>query len=159
MLSGIDSVLSQTRSLQKSIFTSQENIGIDVLWKCLIDPIDDEAMRGCLNTLALVTKSASCDSVLVDFRLIFLKFNLLLHIISLVANPSTIAGETFVTQEQLVHCLNETCFLLDILPTLRTGYFALEAEKVRSLASRCSRTERFDYLTHACILRIPGCGL
>jgi hypothetical protein len=40
-----------------------------------------------------------------------------------------VSDKSVVTQVQLVHCLNETCFLLDILPKLRRGYFALEERK------------------------------
>jgi len=131
-VSFIDGALLETRKLRDATFTD-ESVSTAVWWECLVDAHDERSLRCFLYSLAERDEVEPGTSTFVTSRVIALKTDLLQHIISL-QTACLPPRRACVTQKHFAHCLRQSCFLLEILPKLRGGYFALHDGTVSSTA-------------------------
>ena len=120
------------QKLRDAIFKDENCVSKDVLWECLVDPHDEMCLRSFLLSLAGQSEADPRCSTSVISWVIALKRNLLQHAICLMTTNSLVNGAG-VKKEHFVYCLRQSCFLLEILPKLRGGYFALQDGTVRIL--------------------------
>jgi hypothetical protein len=116
------------------MYASHDMFDISVLWEVLEDLDENNTVKDCFTTLLDCRTQSAQDSALPCFRVIDLKLKLLKQVTSLlsVESPSLKSTAT-VLQNRFVHCAKTIVYLLDVLPKLRNGYFALQKVSVRHL--------------------------
>ena len=134
ILVNVGHALSQNDALRTKVFSGLY-IQLEVLWTCVVDPSDDAVVRQFLGSLVNALPTSPDNRNMSAMDVIDLRTNLVNHIISLIGSVPVAAVKTIVDRRQFVHCLREACYIIDILPKVRSGFFALPEVNVRTQRS------------------------
>jgi hypothetical protein len=89
-----------------------------VLWGSLLDIRDEEVLKESIKSYASGhTRQSPVMSRFEFSRFVNLQTSILRTLASLIANSE--GGTVQIEKNQFQHCTRMTCFILDILPTLR----------------------------------------
>lgn len=122
---------TQVHSLRFAMYARHDMFDVSALWEVLEDPDENKILKDYFTALLDYRTPSAHDSALPCFRVIDLKLKLLKQVTALlsVESPSLQSTAT-ARQNHFMHCAKTVVYLLDVLPKLRKGYFALREVSV-----------------------------
>jgi hypothetical protein len=125
---------TQVGNLRLSMYTSHDMFDITALWEVLEDVDENKTVRDCFTALLDCRTRSTQDSALPCFRAIDLKLKLLKQVAALLSVESqSLRSTATMRRNHVMHCAKTIVYLLDVLPKLRNGYFALQKVSVRQV--------------------------
>jgi hypothetical protein len=125
---------TQVGNLRLLMYTSHDMFDITALWEVLEDVDENKTVRDCFTTLLDCRTRSAQDSALPCFRVIDLKLKLLKQVAALLSVESpSLRNTATMLRNHFMHCAKTIVYLLDVLPKLRNGYFALQKVSVRQV--------------------------
>ena len=126
--------MSEIHRIESSYFSTETYINPHIFWISLVDTEGETFIRNALEMLASKDPSLTDKQQRAARQVIELKTLSLQHLVSMMSPPfvvSCMSGGLVTQKDHFLHCVRSSCFIIDILPKLRKGAFAVPEEQVR----------------------------
>ena len=121
LLLHIASAVCEAEKLRRIRNENERIVGTEIVWECLADPRDEDLHFVLVFSAGGRSQNEVNPPANVISRAIHLKTNLLRHIWELVSTPN--CTENALTETRFLHCLRQSCLLMDCIPSLRRFIF------------------------------------